>query len=445
MVSGAAALDFYSREFGKDWSDPQPTNAIVLPPFSGYAVLAPTARTLFINPHRLESGELLAKQEIEADERLWSIRILAQCQQTQDRNNVAAIVKSASRAWDAEDHPEPPVIGEYVSVYFPHREWPTLAKTYCLDARPDSTAAGEIWEFEVKANIRDKVNLFFEGMENVPEELEVWLVDDALEITQNLREQGQYAVAGAEHAKQLKLVVGKHDFVDEKLAEARAIPTTYELSQNFPNPFNPVTAIRYGLPKAKSVTLKIYNLLGAEVATLVNDEHRAAGYHVAIWDGRNKNGGVVASGVHVYRLQAGEFVVDKKSWPWSNEVRSFAFRRRAFEIKEGLIYATKFCGNSNTVRLKVPLRTLSSLPRLHQNHRAGAEENQIAEPGREQRLERAVLPHGLRGFDGAEIEKADDQTQRHADGAAGAHFARRQRRAEEHDDEIRQRKGNFQI
>ena len=120
------------------------------------------------------------------------------------------------------------------------------------------------------------------------------------------------AVAGAEHAKQLKLVVGKHDFVDEKLAEARAIPTTYELSQNFPNPFNPATTIRYGLPKAERVTLKIYNLLGAEVATLVNDEPKAAGYHAAIWDGRDGNGRVVASGVYVYRLQAGSSVIITK-------------------------------------------------------------------------------------------------------------------------------------
>jgi len=55
-------------------------------------------------------------------------------------------------------------------------------------------------------------------------------------------------------------VVGKHEFVNAKLGEAQAIPTTYELSQNFPNPFNPVTTIRYGLPQAERVTLKIYKM-----------------------------------------------------------------------------------------------------------------------------------------------------------------------------------------
>ena len=74
----------------------------------------------------------------------------------------------------------------------------------------------------------------------------------------------------------------------------------------------PATTIRYGLPKAERVTLKIYNLLGEEVALIMNDELRAAGYYVAIWDGRDKNGAVIASGVYVYRMQARSFVMTKK-------------------------------------------------------------------------------------------------------------------------------------
>lgn len=89
---------------------------------------------------------------------------------------------------------------------------------------------------------------------------------------------GSYAeAAGAEYVKQLKVVVGKHDFGDKKLAEVQAIPTIYELSQNFPNPFKPATTIRYGLPKADRVTLKVYNLIGGEAVTMVDDEQKAAG------------------------------------------------------------------------------------------------------------------------------------------------------------------------
>jgi len=303
------------RSYQGSWS-PISTQITVFEPFEGYAVdnKLNIVDTLFVDPDLSPLSGSLSKSFYSTLDKniLWSIRILAQSQDARDEDNVAAIVPSASQNWDELDQPEPPVIGDYVSVYFSHRDWQTLAKAFCIDARPDPAGAGEIWEFEVKTNIRDKVNLTFEGIDEVPPELEVWLVDDALKITQNLRETNHYVVAGSEQPKQLKLVVGKHDFVGEKLAGAQLIPTSYELSQNFPNPFNPATTIRYGLPQAERVTLKIYNLLGEEVALIMNDELRAAGYHAAIWDGRDKNGKVVASGVYVYRLQAGSSVIMTK-------------------------------------------------------------------------------------------------------------------------------------
>ena len=279
-------------------------------PFEGYAVYVDSADALQINPDLTEATSAFSKK-LYLENIQWAIRILAQCQYARDEDNFAAVISVASDHRDDLDHPEPPIIGEYVSVYFPHREWNTLAKTYCIDARPEPSK-GEVWDFEVKTNIRDKVHLTFEGIESVPPEFEVWLTDDALRITQNLRETNGYIVAGSEHPKSLKLVVGKKDFIKEKLAQSQLIPTHYELSQNFPNPFNPVTTIRYGLPQAGRVSLKIYNLLGEEVALIMNDELQSAGYHVAIWDGRDRNGVYVASGVYVYRMQAGSFVSAKK-------------------------------------------------------------------------------------------------------------------------------------
>ena len=78
---------------------------------------------------------------------------------------------------------------------------------------------------------------------------------------------------------------------------AAAIPTEYKLSQNYPNPFNPSTIIRYDLPKSGVVTLKVYDLFGREVATLVNGV-RAAGTHQEIFDARG-----LASGVYFARLK----------------------------------------------------------------------------------------------------------------------------------------------
>ncbi len=84
-------------------------------------------------------------------------------------------------------------------------------------------------------------------------------------------------------------------------------PKSFSLSQNYPNPFNPTTQITYTIPKNEIVTLKIYNILGQEVATLINNEEKSAGTYTATF-----NGSSLASGTYLYRLQAGNFISTKK-------------------------------------------------------------------------------------------------------------------------------------
>ncbi len=92
------------------------------------------------------------------------------------------------------------------------------------------------------------------------------------------------------------------------------VPEEYALDQNYPNPFNPETTIKYQLPEAGKVVLKIYNVIGQEIRTLVNEE-KEAGYHNIRWDGMDNKGVSVSSGVYIYRLQVGNFVRVKKMLP----------------------------------------------------------------------------------------------------------------------------------
>jgi hypothetical protein len=85
-----------------------------------------------------------------------------------------------------------------------------------------------------------------------------------------------------------------------------SVPTRYDLSQNYPNPFNPTTTIKFELPKSSFVTLSVYDVLGREVSTLVN-EWREAGVHEVKFDAAK-----LASGMYLYRLQAGPFTQTKK-------------------------------------------------------------------------------------------------------------------------------------
>jgi len=95
---------------------------------------------------------------------------------------------------------------------------------------------------------------------------------------------------------------GKTTGINDKKIEV----SSYKLSQNYPNPFNPTTTIEYAIPRQELVTLKVYDILGREVKTLVNGQMQA-GNHSIIFNGNN-----LASGVYFYRIQAGNFVQTKK-------------------------------------------------------------------------------------------------------------------------------------
>ena len=84
------------------------------------------------------------------------------------------------------------------------------------------------------------------------------------------------------------------------------VPENFELRQNYPNPFNPVTNLEFGIPNLEFVTLKIYDAMGREAVTLVNEIIEPGYYKIKF------NAGNLASGVYFYRMTAGEFIAVKK-------------------------------------------------------------------------------------------------------------------------------------
>ena len=94
--------------------------------------------------------------------------------------------------------------------------------------------------------------------------------------------------------------------LSDKEDENEHIVTQYELFQNYPNPFNPNSTIRFSINERVKVSLKIFDILGREISTLVNEEKAAGRYEVVF----NANG--LASGIYFYRLQAGNFVQTRK-------------------------------------------------------------------------------------------------------------------------------------
>lgn len=98
---------------------------------------------------------------------------------------------------------------------------------------------------------------------------------------------------------------------DDKQENKNNIPDSYKLYDNFPNPFNPVTAIQFEIPKSLFVTLSIYNILGQTVRVLVK-ESKPAGFYTVVWDGKNEQGIYVSSGIYLYQLRTEKFTSTKK-------------------------------------------------------------------------------------------------------------------------------------
>lgn len=112
------------------------------------------------------------------------------------------------------------------------------------------------------------------------------------------------AQEGTEHANITDLLT--NGITTGVKQQPSAIPAVFALGQNFPNPFNPTTTINYSVPQTGTVTLKVYNILGQEVATLFSGVQQI-GNHTAVFDGSR-----FASGVYFYRLEAGNNTMTKK-------------------------------------------------------------------------------------------------------------------------------------
>jgi D-alanyl-D-alanine carboxypeptidase len=142
-------------------------------------------------------------------------------------------------------------------------------------------------------------------------DLVVYLPDDSISIAVLLNERRyagtfdvQYRNAFSVLSALLAIII---DYVSVIGNENTVKPLNYMLNQNYPNPFNPSTTIEFDLPKTSKVSLKIFNILGEEVATLVSDRLSAGSYSYE-WS----HTGGIASGVYLYRLQAGDYVETRK-------------------------------------------------------------------------------------------------------------------------------------
>ena len=91
----------------------------------------------------------------------------------------------------------------------------------------------------------------------------------------------------------------------------KQLPSIYTLHQNYPNPFNPTTKINYEIPEDALVKVVIFDVMGRNVKTLIN-EIQSSGYHSILWDATNDMGEDISAGMYIYTIIAGEYRYSKK-------------------------------------------------------------------------------------------------------------------------------------
>jgi len=203
----------------------------------------------------------------------------------------------SAKGYNKNDRLNPPFIGSRsISVGFSSDAGPLLK-----DMRPVSND-GDAWDLTVTTgDANAKATLRFDAVEKIPNtNFTVCLLDAVKGLAYDLKNQNSIdVVTGKEGFRNYRVLIGTKAFVEKNLNGIALLPNDPQLYPNYPNPFNPATTIRYAVPNSGSrfrVDLKVYNVLGQEVQTLVKDE-KGPGFYEVSFDARG-----YSSGVYFYRV-----------------------------------------------------------------------------------------------------------------------------------------------
>lgn len=291
QFSGPWAFGGTGTEVG-GWS-----KATAMKPFGGYAIYNKnlTATTLTFTPGGVTIGKSTTVKQAEE----FKLKITAEAVKNgltyTDRSNAFAVLNDENAA--LYNDPEPDNIGDFISVYFIQGDR-KFSYLYQNDENEGRTA-----ELAVGSSMDDVTIKLDFGIEKIKEGWQIRIYDYARNAYVSTGGNWSVYHKYAGTAK-YKILAGTSRYLDEAASSFQNLPKDFSLSQNYPNPFNPSTKISYAIPKQSRVTLTVYNILGQEVATLLNGKEKEVGFHTVEWNGADHRGRAVSSGVYLYRIQA---------------------------------------------------------------------------------------------------------------------------------------------
>jgi hypothetical protein len=235
----------------------------------------------------------------------WMVSIKAEAGEAGDVSNYLGVHFDAETAWDWYDHVEPPVIGDYVSVSFPHNDWYVNPQRYTVDLRPPEQTIE--WEFEVRTNIpRETVAVQLSGLEDIPEQYQIQLLDlDLNEIIDDTYGSFSFVSGpGDISERHFRLTVTTDEFTEP--GEPETVPAAFLTATTYPNPFNSQTTIEYTLAEPVEVTISVFNSVGQQVMRQIEGP-QPAGTHTFVFDASD-----LTTGTYFYRVETGPSTVAGK-------------------------------------------------------------------------------------------------------------------------------------
>ena len=212
-------------------------------------------------------------------------------------------------AFDDIDHSDTPMLpkiekdGINAALFLNGQE----SKKYSSDFRSIDAING-VWDLQIlsEQNVNN-IELMARDIISLPEEISIAMLDVQKRIVfTNIfsRKIIFDKIGGLEY--EFKVVVGESGYVDQMIKDLlEVIPNNFSLSKNYPNPFNPITNLDFSIHKRSNVTLRVFNMMGQEVITLINEKKSYGNYSIS-WNGLDEKGVNVASGVYFAELRTRE-------------------------------------------------------------------------------------------------------------------------------------------
>jgi len=295
-----SALYFFGDSTNRDgWS----LQEYRMDPWAGYAVYTELdSATIELLPFATESQEN-STNRIAGEG--WTIALSAESERYIDKSIVIGRHRNAKDVKDGMDIPLLPSVSKGLSVAL------SLDNDTRFDHSSDVRSTDEqngVWSLSVYSS-SDPGPVEFSAVANglIPPEISVAVLDiQTRKIYQDVLVNPFTIDDRLKLGYELKFVAGDPAYVESMLLEILSqIPSEFALGQNYPNPFNPITRLDYLLPRRSDVSIRVYNMLGQEIITLLRQEQPYGKYSVS-WNGLDKYGKQVASGVYFTELKAGK-------------------------------------------------------------------------------------------------------------------------------------------